>query len=450
MLQKAFYPLGDWGAIDMRAISEILEGKAGEGSEVSVRGWIYRTRSSGGIAFPILRDASGVLQVTVKKGNLPDEDFEDAVKALVESSVVVTGRTRMDKRAPGGWEIQATGFKVVSFAEPYPITKDQSEEWLRENRHLWIRSRKMTAILKIRHTVVGAVHQFFRERGYYEFDPPILQPNQCEGGSTLFEVKYYDMKTYLSQTWQLYAEAGIFSLEKVYDMAPTFRAEKSKTSRHLCEFWMAEMEVAWMGLDECVQVAKDEVQFIVRQVIEKNRAELELLGRDVAKLEASAAKPYPTITYTEAIELLKKDGMQVEWGKDLRTVEEEGIVKHFDTPVVVTHYPKEIMAFYKPVDPEAKAPGPVAKCFDMLAPECGLEIVGGSERDTSIRELNACLERQGENPQNYQFYMDLRKYGSVQHSGYGLGVERVIQWITGIDNIKDAIAFPRTSTRVTP
>jgi asparaginyl-tRNA synthetase len=431
-------------------IGDVLSGKAGEGSEVAVRGWIWRTRSSGGISFPILRDSSGVLQATVKKGDVPDAEFEDARKALVESSVVVQGKAKRDARAPGGWELHATGFKLVSPAEPYPITKDQSEEWLRENRHLWLRSRRMVAIMKVRHTVTGAIHQFFRERGYYEFDPPILQPNQCEGGSTLFEVKYYDMKTYLSQTWQLYAEAGIFALERIYDMAPTFRAEKSKTSRHLCEFWMAEMEAAWMGLDECAQTAKDEIQFIVQQVLEKNRAELEFLGRDISKLEASSKKPFPTITYTEAVEMLNKAGHAMEWGKDLRTVEEEKLAAMFDTPVVVTHYPKDIMAFYKPADKEAIAPGPVAKCFDMLAPECGLEIVGGSERGTDVPELCACLERDGESPQNYQFYMDLRKYGSVQHSGYGVGVERVISWLCGLDNIKDAIAFPRTSTRVTP
>ncbi len=420
------------------------------GKEVSVRGWIWRTRGSGKIVFPTVRDHSGVIQVTVKKGNVPDGQFEGALKALIESSVEITGTLKADDRAPGGFEIQATGFRVVGFADAYPIQKDQSEEWLRENRHLWIRSRRMVAIMKVRHTVVGAIHRFFRENGYYEFDPPILQPNQCEGGSTLFEVKYYDMQTYLSQTWQLYAEAGIFALGKIYDMAPTFRAEKSKTSRHLCEFWMAEMEAAWMELPEVTEVAKAEVKFIISEVLKNNREDLALLERDVSKLEICLEKPFPTITYTEGLELLKKDGMMVEWGKDLRTLEEEGIMKHFDTPVVVTHYPKEIMAFYKPVDEKAAAPGPVAKCFDMLAPECGIEIVGGSERDTSIAELTKYLEKDGENPANYQFYMDLRKYGSVPHSGYGVGVERLIQWICGLENIKDAIAFPRTSTRITP
>ncbi|UCF08130.1 MAG: asparagine--tRNA ligase [Thermoplasmata archaeon] len=431
-------------------IQDILQGKF-TNSEVEVRGWIYRTRSSGKIIFAAVRDATGIIQTPVIKGIVDDDDFADAKKALVESSVVVTGLVKEDARAPGGYEIQVSHFKVIGFAEAFPITKDQSEEWLRENRHLWLRSKRMTAIMKVRDTVTGAIHRFFRDRGYYEFTPPILQPNQTEGGATLFEVKYYDRVTYLSQTWQLYAEAAVFALEKVYDVAPTFRAEKSKTSRHLCEFWMAEMEAAWMELAECTEVAKEEVRFIVEQVLEKNAGELEILGRDLSKLRPCLENPFPTITYTEALDILdEKSGLDVPWGKDLRTVEEDEIMKHFDVPVVVTHYPKEIMAFYKPVDEDATAPGPVAKCFDMLAPEGYGELVGGSERDTDISELKKYLERDGEDPANYEFYFDINRYGSVPHSGYGLGVERTVAWICGIDNIKDAIPFPRTTTRYTP
>ena len=422
-----------------------------DGKEASIRGWIWRTRSSGKIVFATLRDHTGVIQVTVKKGNLPDEEFDDAVKALVESSVEVTGTIKADDRAPGGYEVQVTGFNVLGFAEPYPIQKDQSEEWLRENRHLWIRSRRMMAILKIRSTMTGAIHEFFRGLGYYEFTPPIFTPNACEGGATLFEVKYYDNKVYLTQTWQLYAEAMIFSLEKIYDMSPTFRSEKSKTSRHLTEFWMAEMEAAWLTYHDVIAIAKDEIKFIIRKILDTNQAELEILEVDTGKLEAMISKDWPTITYTEALKILKeKDGMDVEWGKDLRTVEEEAIMKHFDTPVAVVEYPKEVMAFYKPVKEGADAPGPVAKCFDMLAPDCGLEIVGGSERDTDIEELKRALEAEGESIENYDWYLDLRRYGSVVHSGYGLGVERVLQWILELDNIKDAIPFPRTMSRVKP
>ncbi|MCK5309937.1 MAG: asparagine--tRNA ligase [Thermoplasmata archaeon] len=431
-------------------ISEIMSQEF-DGKEVEIRGWIWRTRSSGKIVFATIRDPSGVIQVTVKKGNLPEEQFDDAVKALLESSVAVTGTLKADDRAPGGFEVQVTGFDVVGFADAYPIQKDQSEEWLRENRHLWIRSRRMSAIMKVRSTMTGAIHEFFRKEGYYEFTPPIFTPNACEGGATLFEVKYYDKKVYLTQTWQLYAEAMIFSLGKIYDMSPTFRSEKSKTSRHLTEFWMAEMEAAWLTYHDVIQVAKDEIKFIIRKILDTNAAELEFLEVDTEMLEAMIKKEWPTITYTEALKILKeKDDMDVVWGKDLRTIEEEAIMKHFDTPVAVVEYPKEAMAFYKPVKEDADAPGPVAKCFDMLAPDCGLEIVGGSERDTDINALIKALEEEGEPVDNYDWYLDLRRYGSVVHSGYGLGVERVLQWILGLDNIKDAIPFPRTMGRVRP
>ncbi|UCE73677.1 MAG: asparagine--tRNA ligase, partial [Methanomassiliicoccales archaeon] len=350
-------------------IEEVQSGRLTE-KEVEIRGWIYRSRSSGKIVFALIRDHTGVIQTTVIKNVASDPDFDDAQKALVESSVIVNGLVRKDERAPGGYEIQAKSFKVVAFAEPFPITKDQSEEFLRDNRHLWLRSRKITAMMKIRSTVTGAIHQFFRDKGYFEFTPPIFQPMQCEGGATLFEVKYYDTKTYLSQSWQLYAEAAIFALEKVYDVGPTFRAEKSKTSRHLCEFWMAEMEAAWMELEECTEVAKEEVKYIVKQVLKKNENELNLLERDLAKLKICLKKPFPTITYTEALDILKENSdLEIPWGKDLRTVEEDELLNHFDTPLLVTHYPKEVMAFYKPVEKNVDAPGPVARCFDMLAPE---------------------------------------------------------------------------------
>jgi len=432
------------------SIKEIIKDGLAE-KEIEIRGWIYRVRSSGKIVFAIIRDHTGIIQTTAISGFVSDSDFEKAQKALVESSVIIKGIVKKDERAPGGYEIQAKSFDVVGFAEPFPITKDQSEEFLRDNRHLWIRSRKITSMMKIRSTVSGAIHTFFRDRGYYEFTAPILQPIPSESGSTLFEVKYYDTKTYLSQSWQLYAEAAIFALEKVYNFSPTFRAEKSKTSRHLCEFIMAEMEAAWMELKECTEVAKDEIKYILQQVLENNGDDLELLGSDVKRLEVCLQKPFPTITYTEALDILRqKSGLEIPWGKDLRTIEEDELMKHFDTPVVITHYPKEVMAFYKPVDNSANAPGPVAKCFDMLAPEGYGELIGGSERDTNVEELKKYLEKNGESPANYEFYFDLRKYGSIPHSGYGLGVERLIAWICGVDNIKDAIPFPRTITRIRP
>ncbi len=428
-------------------IEEIFKGEK-TGNKVNIRGWIYRTRSSGNIAFTIIRDSSGTIQATIKRGNLPDDEFEDGKKALIESSIELTGLVKEDKRAPGGYEIKVTNLEIVDFAETFPITEDQSTEFLLDQRHLWIRSQKLTSIFKIRSTIVGAIHEFFRNNGFYEFDAPVLQPNQCEGGATLFEVKYYDEKTYLSQSWQLYAESGIFSLEKIYNMGPTFRAEKSKTSRHLSEFWMAEMEAAWMNLFDITEMAKNEIKYILKKVVENNKKDLEELGRDVEKLEKISKSSFPTITYSEAINILKeKENMDVEWGKDLRTIEENKLMNHFDTPVVVTNYPLEIMAFYKPKDPKDPK---TALCFDMLAPEEYGEIVGGSQRSTDIEYMKQRLIDMGENVKNYEWYFDLRKYGSVPHSGYGVGVERVVAWICGIDNIKDAIPFPRTVTRFRP
>jgi len=428
-------------------IEGILDEKK-TGKTIRLRGWIYRTRSSGNIVFTVIRDVTGTIQATIKKGNLPGNEFQDGKKALIESSVELEGIVKEDKRAPDGYELQVTKFNVINFAEPFPIVKDQSPEFLLDQRHLWIRSQKLSAILKIRSTVVGAIHKFFRDNGYYEFDAPVLQPNQCEGGSTLFEVKYYDNKTYLSQSWQLYAEAAVFSLEKIYNMGPTFRAEKSKTSRHLSEFWMAEMEAAWMDLDEVTEVAKDEVRFILKEVLKNNKRDLEILQQDIKKLERIAKSKFPTITYTEAIDILnKKANMNIKWGKDLRTLEENKLMDHFDTPVVVTNYPIEIMAFYKPKDPKDPK---TALCFDMIAPGGYGEIVGGSQRSLDVKEMTQRLKEMGEKTDSYEWYFDLRKYGSVIHSGYGLGVERVVAWICGIDNIKDAIPFPRTVMRFRP
>lgn len=416
--------------------------------EVALRGWVYRERGSNQLKFLVLRDSTNIMQCVVKKEKVSPQAWEDANKLLIESSVMLEGTLRKDARAPTGFEVEVEKLAPVHFAEPYPITKDQSPEFLLDKRHLWIRGRKLTAVMKIRSTLIGAIHRFFRERGYYEFHPPILQPVQCEGGSTLFEVKYYGHKTFLTQSWQLYAEAAIFALEKVYDVAPTFRAERSKTSRHLSEFWMAEMEAAWIGLGELTEIAKEEVRFILNEVLRNHGEDLAVLGQDAAKLKKIADGSFPTITYTDALKILEeKEGIRVKWGKDLRTIEEDALMKHFSTPVVVTHYPKEAMAFYKPRD--EKEPK-TALCFDMIAPEGYGEIIGGSQRDTDIKRLEESLRKQGEKPENYEWYLDLRRYGSVPHSGYGLGVERLLAWICKLDNIKDAIPFPRTILRWTP
>lgn len=425
-------------------IKEAIE----KGSDnVHLRGWVYRERKSNKFIFIVLRDYTGIIQCVIKKKKSPNI-FEQAQELTVESSVKVFGTLKEDDRAPTGYEVAVEDLEIVQVSEPFPITEYQSQELLYDKRHLWLRSREMTAILKIRHTIVGAIHDFFRKNGYYEFNAPIFQPMMSEGGATLFEVKYFEDKVYLTQSWQLYAEAGIFSLGKIYNMGPTFRAEKSKTSRHLSEFWMAEMEAAWMELDEVVEVAKDEIRFIINEVLKNNKKELEILERDIEKLEHYASEEYPTIKYKEALKILKeKYNINVPWGKDLRTLEEERIADHFGAPVVVTHYPTEIMGFYKPPsdeDPEE------ALCFDMLAPEGYCEIIGGSQRSLDIENMTERLEAEGEDIKNYEWYFDLRKYGSVPHSGYGVGVERVVSWICGLDNIKDAIPFPRTMLRKEP
>ncbi len=426
-------------------ISEALKKK--EGDEIKIRGWIYRTRGSGKLAFVIVRDVSGIIQVIAEKETLPSKDFKGAQKALIESSVEIEGKIHKDERAPGGKEIHATKFHVIHFAEEFPISKDYSTEFLLDNRHLWIRSRKLTTVMKVRSTLIGAIHEFFRSHDFYEFHPPILQPSQCEGGATLFEVNFYGDTTYLSQSWQLYAEAAIFALERVYDVAPTFRAERSKTSRHLSEFWMAEMEAAWFDLKQVTKFAKEEIKFIIKKIVEKHEEDLQSLGRDPEALRKMLPKSWPTIKYRDALEILKKSSIDIPFGKDLRTIEEQKLMEHFDTPVVITHYPKEIMAFYKPRDAENPEE---ALCFDMIAPGGYGEIIGGSQRSTDVNELVESLKKQEEDAANYEWYLDLRRYGSIPHAGYGVGIERLLAWICKLDNIKDAIPFPRTLNRKYP
>jgi len=415
--------------------------KKGKG-KVSIRGWIYRERSLKDKVFLVIRDSTDIVQCIVK-GKL----YGKAKELLIESSVKIEGTIRKDKRAPTGYEIDVSKLDVVHKAEKYPITKDQSIEFLADKRHLWIRSRKITSILKIRSTVFGAIHEFFRKKGYFEFQSPIIIPGGAEEGPTLFEVKYYGKKAYLAQTWQLYAEAAMFALERIYTIAPSFRAEKSKTSRHLTEYWHAEVEVAWMELDELIDLAEDMIKFVVKKVLKECKEELKLIGKDLKDLEIVVKKKFPRVTYDDVLKDLAKKGIKVKWGKDLRTVEEEKYMEGKKVPVFVTHYPKDIMAFYKPRDPKRKD---VALCFDLLAPGSMGEIIGGSQRDIDIEELKKTLKKLGEKLKDYDYYLDTRRYGSVPHSGYGLGVERLVAWICGLDSIKDAIGFPRTMLRYKP
>lgn len=421
----------------------------GKGSgEVALHGWVHRERGSNALKFIVLRDSSNIIQCVIEKKTVGDEKFALADKLQIEASLKVYGTLKQDKRAPTGYEVQVKDFEVVGLSDTFPITKDQSVEFLADNKHLWLRSRKMTSVMKIRSTVFGAIHEYFRNKGFYEHHSPIFQSTQCEGGSTLFQVNYFGSKMYLSQSWQLHAEAMIFALEKIYCIAPSFRAEKSKTSRHLTEYWHAEMEAAWCQFPQLLDYGEELVKFIVQSVLEKNKDELVILERDVTKLQPTVEKPFVRMTYTEALDILKKKcKMDVEWGKDLRTIEEEELVKLYDVPIIVTRYPKIVKAFYMKEDPEN--PQVVLGC-DFLAPEGNGEIIGGSEREPDIERIKTRLCEQGEKPEDYEFYLDTRRYGSVPHAGFGLGVERVIKWICGLDNIKDAIAFPRTMWRVKP
>jgi len=343
-------------------------------------------------------------------------------------------------------EIRAASFKVVHFADKFPIQKDLSEEFLLDVRHLWIRSQKMTSVFRVRHTTFGAAHEYFRQHGFYEMDPPIITPAGSEGGATLFELEYFGRKAYLTQSWQLYAEAMIFALERIYCMAPSFRAEKSRTTRHLTEYWHCEMEMAWAGLEDVLKHAEGVVTHICHRVAEENAEDLAILGRDPSYLKA-VHPPFERITYTEALERLRAKGMDVEWGKDLRTLEERLLVESYEQPLIVTHYPRVCQAFYKARDP---ANPEVVLNFDILAPDDVGEIVGGCEREMDLKVLEESMRQQGEDVAKYQWYLDTRRYGSVPHAGFGMGMERLIQWMCKLEHIRDAIPFPRTPARFEP
>ncbi|MFQ5837946.1 MAG: asparagine--tRNA ligase [Thermoplasmata archaeon] len=426
-------------------IGDILAGLHA-GREVQVKGWIYRSRSSGGIAFILVRDSSGVVQATYYRDQVGDRLFSDVEQAGIETSVIVKGVVTEDERAPGGYEIRGKELEVVGTSRNFPIGRDLSDEFLLDVRHLWIRSQRMTSIFKIRSTVFGAIHDYFRGHDFFEVQPPIITPAGSEGGATLFEVNYFDKKLYLAQSWQLYAEAMVMALERIYTIAPSFRAEKSRTTRHLTEFWHAEMEVAWEDMEAVLKHGEDLISHVCQAVVEHNAGELEQLGRDADYIK-SINPPFPRITYEEALERLSSAGVEVEWGKDIRTIEEKALARMFDKPIIITHYPKESQAFYKRTDPEDPD---LVLAFDFIAPEIGGELIGGSERESDLETLKANLLRQGEDLKAYEWYLDTRTYGSVQHSGFGMGVDRLVQWICLLDHVRDSIPFPRTITRYYP
>src|SRR5437773_1229059 len=429
----------------MVSIEEILKGRH-TGKAVELRGWIYRTRTVGGKAFVVVRDATGTIQVAIARDVVSPEAFKAAEKSLIESAVIVRGKVVADKRAPGGYEVRAEDFQVVHFAEKFPIQEDQSEEFLLDVRHLWVRSQRMTTIFRIRHTVFGAVHQYFRDHGFWEVSPPMITPAGSEGGATLFEVEYFGRKAYLTQSWQLYAEALVLAMEKVYCVGPSFRAEKSRTTRHLTEYWHAEMEEAWAGMDDVIKHAEGVIAHACQRVAEERSDEVRALGRPPEFLKA-VSPPFEHIRYDDALKALRAKGMEVEWGKDLRTLEERALTEGKTKPVVVTHYPVVSQAFYKRRDP---ADPRYVLGFDVIAGDDVGELVGGSERETDLEVLTKSLRDQGQDPKAVDWYLDTRRYGSVPHSGFGLGVERLIQWVLKLPHIRDAIPFPRTPARFSP
>lgn len=428
------------------SVKGVLESKT---EDISIRGWVYRIRDQKDNIFITIRDETGIIQLVAAKEKLKEQEFATAKALGIESSIIVHGKLRKEERSPQGYEVDIDSLELVGKSENYPISKDFSEEFLLDVRHLWLRSRKMTAILKIRSTVIGAIHEYFRKESFYEYQSPILQSVQCEGGSSLFKVDYFEEEgVFLAQTWQLYAEPAIFSLGKIYTVAPSFRAEKSKTSRHLTEYWHAEMEGAWIDFEQLQDYGEGLIKHVIKTVLEKHKEDLEILKRDTKLLETAISKPFIRMTYTEVLKLLKeKADMDVEWGKDLRTIEEDKLSKMHDTFTIVTRYPKVVKAFYMKEDPTDSK---VVLGFDCIGPEGYGEIIGASEREPDLEKIKKRLLDDGEDPKHYEFYLDTRRYGSVPHAGFGMGVERLIAYITGVDNIKDTIPFPRTMVRFKP
>jgi asparaginyl-tRNA synthetase len=437
-------------------VTTIAEIGKHEGQQVTLRGWLYNLRESGKLLFPQFRDGSGVIQGVVPKNAVTPEVFE-AVKTLTqESSVIVEGKVRADKRAAGGYELDVMNVNVlqrVPESDPYPITpKEHGTEFLMEHRHLWVRSQRQASILRVRAEIIKAVRDFFDEHGFTLTDPPILTPAACEGTSTLFPVDYFDEQAYLTQSGQLYIEATAMALGKVYSFGPTFRAEKSKTRRHLTEFWMVEPEVAYADLDDLMDLAEGLISFIVKRCLERRRADLLAIGRDISRLEKIEA-PFPRISYDDAVKSLQEGHAQgalearFEWGGDLGSPDETYLSAQFDRPVMVHRYPAKVKAFY--MEPDPKRPE-LALCVDVLAPEGYGEIIGGSQRMSSHELLVKRIREHGLPEEAFKWYLDLRKYGSVPHGGFGMGIERAVAWICGLDHVRETIPFPRMLHRLYP
>ena len=436
-------------------IGDVLSGSLNQ-KEVHLKGWIHRSRGSNAIRFVVLRDSTGTLQCVVKRDKVGDASFEEVASALIESSLEIKG-TAIPTDREHGYEIQVTEAKVIGPVDPsnpFPITESAMEEadggeteFLLDNRHLYLRTGRMTTMLKIRSSVFGAIHSFFRDRDFIEYQAPNFVAGAVEGGSTLFEVPYFGRKAYLTQSWQLYAEAAMPALERLYTIAPSFRAEKSRTRRHLTEFWHAEMEIAWADNNDVMDHGEALVRHIARTLLTERPAELESLGRDLEVIRRFADSDYPRIRYDEAVERLKSKGVEIEWGQDLDYSKEKILTADFDVPHFLTHYPKVAKPFYHRQDPDNQD---YVLCHDLLAPEGYGEIIGGGERTWSESEILKRIDDEGTPRDPYEFYIDIRRYGGVPHGGFGLGVDRVCAWLAGADHIRETIPFPRDSRRVTP
>lgn len=415
--------------------------------EVEIRGWVFNKRSSGKVRFLLIRDGTGLIQGTIFSSKKDDPLFKKFDTLTQESSLIVRGLVKEDKRAPGGFELTIKDVEILQIADEYPITpKAHSTPFLMEHRHLWLRSQKQHAILQIRTELIKAIRDFFDDRGFRLMDTPILTPSACEGTTTLFETDYFDQKAFLSQSGQLYNEATAMAFGKVYCFGPTFRAEKSKTRKHLIEFWMVEPEVAFATLEDIIELGEDLIVYIMERILEQNKKELEVLERDTKPLER-IRKTFPRLTYDEAQKMLKKKGSKMEWGDDFGAAEEALISEIFDLPVIITHFPAKIKAFY--MQPDEKRPE-LALGVDMLASEGYGEIIGGGQRIHDLNLLEKKIKEFKLPREDYKWYLDLRKYGSVPHSGFGLGIERMLSWICKIKHIRETIPFPRLLNKIYP
>ncbi len=422
---------------------------------VTLKGWVYNKRSSGKIKFLMLRDGSGIIQGVLVKGECDDASFEEFEKLTQESSVMVTGKVRKEPRSKVGFELTVHKVETVQIANEYPISlKEHGVEFLMENRHLWIRSQKQWAALRVRSEIMFAIQQFFRERGFMRFDPPILTPTSCEGTSTLFSTPYFDEKAFLTQSGQLYGEAGAFAFGNIYSFGPTFRAEKSKTRKHLTEFWMVEPEMAYGKLPDVMDLGEAFVCSIVKHCLENCQPELVILERNQKELETIVA-PFPRITYDEALKVLAKRGMEIPWGEDFGAPHETALGEEFGKPVFIHHFPSSIKAFYFKHADYANGDGvdhdgKYALGADLIAPFGYGEIIGGGQREDKVEVLERRILEHGLSLKDYQWYLDLRRYGSVPHAGFGLGLERTVAWVTGVEHVRETIPFPRMMNHLKP